>query len=429
LLLQQKVQHKALRPRLDKKFACIGPKCEDSCCSGWTVHVDRQSFESYKALPESPLRPLFEERLVVNVQSKTDRDFSIIQLNPDGACPFLSAEKLCSIQTTHGADHLSTACATYPRRMRIIDNVSETSLELSCPEAARVVLLDPHFMPLRKVAASGHGRYTPFVRVVRELDLPNGNPYQYLWEIREFLLLVLKDRSYPLWQRLFVVGMFCQRLTQVTTPVEGEAEGARGTIPRLLEGYGEIMQQSRLRGVMDAIPTNHERQLTLAIQLLDRRVEVTEPPRRILECVREFATGIGYQIGEPIEKAIPGYRQALVTHFQPFLERYEFIFENYLVNTVLRRRFPYGDDVLSTGPTTPTAEFTTMTVEFALIQTLAIGMAGEHGANFGPEHVVRLVQSFSKAFEHSQEVRTSVADFVEHNQLGRTESLAVMLRH
>ena len=39
-------------------FRCIGPACEDTCCQGWSVPVDRAAWDKYQNLPESPLRVL-----------------------------------------------------------------------------------------------------------------------------------------------------------------------------------------------------------------------------------------------------------------------------------------------------------------------------------------------------------------------------------
>ena len=37
-------------------------------------------------------------------------------------------------------------CSAYPRVMNVVDDVLQRSLDLSCPEAARMVLLDPNPM-------------------------------------------------------------------------------------------------------------------------------------------------------------------------------------------------------------------------------------------------------------------------------------------
>ena len=86
-------------------------------------------------------------------------------------------------------------------------------------------------------------------------------------EIRHFHILVLKDRSYPLWQRLFIIGLFSKRLTDVLNAPANN----RDTVPLLLRGYAELMQQSRLRSTMDAVAAQPETQLSIILKLLDAR--------------------------------------------------------------------------------------------------------------------------------------------------------------
>jgi hypothetical protein len=62
-----------------------------------------------------------------------------------GGCPFLSAG-LCSIQQRLGEGFLPKMCATYPRVVNRVDDVLQRSLDLACPEASRVLLLDPQPM-------------------------------------------------------------------------------------------------------------------------------------------------------------------------------------------------------------------------------------------------------------------------------------------
>jgi lysine-N-methylase len=42
-----------------------------------------------------------------------------------------------------------------------------------------------------------------------------------------------------------------------------------------------------------------------------------------------------------------------------------------------------------------------MMVHYGIIQTVLIGVAGFHEAEFGGGHVIKVIQSFTKAFEHS----------------------------
>ena len=39
---------KIVTPNYYKDFKCIADKCSDTCCAGWDVDVDEQSYEFYK---------------------------------------------------------------------------------------------------------------------------------------------------------------------------------------------------------------------------------------------------------------------------------------------------------------------------------------------------------------------------------------------
>lgn len=54
-----------LRPQYAKRFRCIGGACEDACCSGWAVTIDRstyQKYESYATAVEGMLHRTFRKR-------------------------------------------------------------------------------------------------------------------------------------------------------------------------------------------------------------------------------------------------------------------------------------------------------------------------------------------------------------------------------
>ncbi len=127
-------------------------------------------------------------------------------------------------------------------------------------------------------------------------------------------------------------------------------------IPRLLESYAELLHQERLRGVMAGIPANPERQIALAMELIERRAGMAAMPQRLLECIVDFCKGLNHRFGKPAAEAVPAYEQANATYFQPFLKQHgEDALENYLVWSVLRRRFPFGDELLFPNETADAA--------------------------------------------------------------------------
>ena len=41
---------KDLKPNYYDKFICIGHKCPDTCCQGWSIDVDQKSHKKYEIL-------------------------------------------------------------------------------------------------------------------------------------------------------------------------------------------------------------------------------------------------------------------------------------------------------------------------------------------------------------------------------------------
>ena len=39
-------------PAYMKNFSCLGSTCEDTCCSGWTIDIDKKTYEFYENNPE-----------------------------------------------------------------------------------------------------------------------------------------------------------------------------------------------------------------------------------------------------------------------------------------------------------------------------------------------------------------------------------------
>jgi lysine-N-methylase len=68
-------------------------------------------------------------------------------------------------------------------------------------------------------------------------------------------------------------------------------------------------------------------------------------------------------------------------------------------------------------------------VHYAIIQTVLIGLAGFHKAEFGPAHVVKVVQSFTKAFEHSLTFPQRTLQILSDQGVKTCAGLAILIRN
>ncbi len=380
-----------LRPQYAKSFHCLGRSCGDNCCRAWEVVVDKSSYQRFER--NAALLPWMKEYFSLLTEGVSESRHAVIQFTPSGECPFLSAERLCSLQQQYGADYLPEGCVQYPRNPHRVDGLLEQPLSLSCIEAARLVLLNPHLLPGE---LTGPAAYSRLLTMPDKVMLRSGREFRYFWDVREFCLILVQDRTYSLWQRLFLLGMFCKRLGDVLRSQEF------GRTPKLLRDYAEIASEGKLLAEMDAIPVRTMVQVQMVAQvafgyLPQHKWELC----RIQECLQDFLVGVGYHTDSGLESCTRRYGDAYREYYEPFLQKHPHLLENYLINHIFRVVFPFGQDPEKVFER-PEREFLLMCLEFAVLKGLLIGMAGHYRQALNEEHVVKLVQSLAKSFEHDR---------------------------
>lgn len=413
---------KLIQPDYSEDFRCIGPACEDPCCEQWTVYVDQGTFEKYQNLPAGPLRTIIDENVLRTPESAQANGgpvaatFAQIHMDTSHKCPLLSADRLCRIQVEHGEELLPHACATYPRVAYSINGVTEKALSLSCPEAARLVLLNPH---LRTGAVQDDG---PRVGDNRANE---GDPCLTLfWSIRNFALALVRNRVYPLWQRLYLLDLFSRRFDAIAPDERLER------VPRLLADFEVAVASGHLQATMNTLPIDNAQQLDVVLLLAGLLLHQSYVRPRFVECVQAFTQGIGNGPGATLESLAAGYATAHDRYYEPFFQKHPHILENYLINTIFRCQFPFGRDWAKTGVApSMTRESALLTAQFALIKGMLIGVAGFHREEFSADHVVHSVQAASKHFEHHTEFLTRAHALLVEKRMDGQLGLAVLLRN
>ena len=128
-------------PQYYHEFRCIASACPDSCCKEWEVDVDADAAAYYRTLPGE-----LGDRLRQVLKDTEDGAVMIIE---DGRCPMWRRDGLCRIQAELGHDALCQTCREFPRLRHDYGNFAEYGLELSCPEAARLILTGSHAMTVQ----------------------------------------------------------------------------------------------------------------------------------------------------------------------------------------------------------------------------------------------------------------------------------------
>lgn len=117
------------------KFKCIADKCKFTCCEGWDINVDNNTYDKWKRDKKD------SEYLLNNVKIKKCNEKTEYFINKEiyEACAFLDGQGLCNIVKSHGEEYLSLTCHTFPRLENVFENKKELSLSCACPEVVEIL--------------------------------------------------------------------------------------------------------------------------------------------------------------------------------------------------------------------------------------------------------------------------------------------------
>ena len=386
-----------------KQFHCIGSACEDTCCAGWKVTIDKKTYKKYSKSKNSDLRKLFDESIQRNRSHGSDYDYGKIKLQEDGRCPFLTEDQWCKIHGTLGEDYLSITCKTYPREYNTINGVLERSATTSCPEIARLALLDPNameFLEIEELVDSSAIRG----RNINTEDISHQKQVlKFFWELRIFTIGILQAREYKLWERLVILGIFYQSIQEIN------ATGSIAEIPELILEYTTGIEKGLFDQTLQEVPVNEMVQIELLKNIINKKVEQGINSKRYVECFNDFVKGLKPNATETYAEVIANYTNACEFYYYPFMKEREYILENYLVNYVFKNSFPFSkeDNFFD--------NYVLMVLHYALIKMHLIGLAAYYKADFSEEIIIKLIQSFGKVIEHNQIFLEDTLKFVKES--------------
>lgn len=120
-------------PEYYDEFSCIASRCKDSCCAGWEIDIDDESYEYYRSVEEP-----FGDRLRESMFVAEDGGYRF-KLKGPKRCAMLNDNNLCDLYTALGEEALCEVCTEYPRFSLVYGQVEQKALSLSCEEVGRIL--------------------------------------------------------------------------------------------------------------------------------------------------------------------------------------------------------------------------------------------------------------------------------------------------
>lgn len=376
------------------KFNCTGPECEDTCCSGWwNVNIDVDTYQKYEQNQHEVLAPLFKLALSKNTLPSADHknNFGVMKMKSDGECHFLQEDKLCAIHSHMGAQALSDTCRLYPRYLNRFGSQRENALGISCPEAARLVLLNPQPMQFTTIAPDPAIDEKPFTsyRVPLQGD---GDPQQIaiLNDFRTVIIAILQFREISLDARLMLLGFLLEDANNIIS--SEQFAHASELIPVLESFVGMLSQPDQLEAQFAQIKSDTPYKLAMVSKLVAHSL-ADRASARFRECLQAATEGLESGTATA-EDRLHRYTQSYTAFYLPFFQNKEYIFENYLVNQVVTRLFPF-----TRGSYLDL--YRELVCNLSVIQVLLVGMAAKH-QGLDEQTVIQLFQTFARNSNHNR---------------------------
>ena len=164
-----------------KQFSCAIKDCPNTCCKGWRVIFDEDTYRRYLAEPGKN-----GIRLRSSIKKINEEVYFRTSLKQ---CTFYEKEGTCNLQRTLGMDYMPLVCRQYPRFYQHYGPFAEEALFLSCPEVARLFIM--HVDNIRYVKSDRLISYERWGTNEDEVYL------HWLCDMREEMIRILWDKEQP----------------------------------------------------------------------------------------------------------------------------------------------------------------------------------------------------------------------------------------
>lgn len=377
-------------PDYYQAFKCIAGTCEETCCAGWYIAIDEETYKKYKKVKHPEMQKRLQKELVARKGNASQECAAKIKLK-NNRCAFLNTKGLCDIYSELGERYLSETCKLFPRTINAVGTHKELSLALSCPEAARLILLRKE--PIRFDLVEDTFK---FPILGGQLARSEGKAKTFedcLPMIRTGLFNILQDRKQSFISRW-------QELEQLFLKLE------QFRVRRDIKGLTTFLNGQSVGGKKPMANSNPKAELeqlqALWYGLIELRQQKKWPSTRYEACYEQMVSGLS-DTAQPMKWQEQKYTEG-VKRFNQLLEgELGRIMENYFVNYIYERLVPLDKP-------TVLESFEEMKFYFYCIKLHMIGMSLQGEVTL--EQIVQLIQSFTRVFDHNEQLKINLKKYV-----------------
>lgn len=286
------------------------------------------------------------------------------------------------------------------------------SLDVACPEAARLILLNEE--GIRFVSKEEKlGKYIISAQVDTTLKEVKNTPLKYFKEVRDFCIEIIQNRQFKLSERLYVLGDFINKLD----------DGFENNSNEIVKFINEYDVKTTLKEYKDedinSLLGNSNMNYIIQINFFMKMLKILKVDKEIESVsfknyTETMLNGYNIQDDESISKNSHLYIKAFKEYEYILENKYDYIFENYLVNYIYNNMFPFNE-VISLFDT---YIMLLMRVSFIKFYLVGLYLNGEDNDN---KKIAEFIQVFSKTIEHHKSFLMDSLAYIKRNELNNIE--------
>ena len=357
-------------PDFYPEFKCLAGACKHTCCAGWEIDIDEDTWDYFHSVEGSFGDKLRSYMTQEETEEGVDRFF---RLMPDGRCPFLNQEGLCEIICHSGEEVLPEVCTEYPRFVLEYADVREKCMALSCEAVGKLLF----------------GREKPLT--FPEMEIPGDSEQDEedeewiscLRQAQEEVFALLQDRTRPIEERLSRALAYSDWVQEQLD--EDEADDEDEAVDKADEESGSAGIEQEALAEEEGILTPRELALKrhaffAKLELLDEECgRVQEETRRAIEAMSEDE-----------------YRKEMDEFLLACPDK-DLDYEHILVSYVFR----YGMRAVYDGLFADKVRLAA--ISLLMIRDLELVRYRKNGRHFTLEDRIDMARLFSRQVEHSEE--------------------------
>ena len=367
---------KVLKPFYYDDFNCIANKCIDSCCVGWNVYIDKNTYKKYKKV-----RGEFGKKISNSINrikvNGNDLSYGKIKLK-NNICPMMNEEKLCDVYINLGEEYLCNTCKAYPRNINKYNNIYERNLLMSCPEVARYL-----------IKHKGDFYFSMDEEELSDLDedyivnkIYDENLYNLLWDARSLAMEIIQFKEIEIWKRIIFFKILCDKIQVLIN------ENSYENYQILLNNFRNEIVNDHIINSLDKITIVPGIKMSFTQTILQLRNNFGIKNEKYLNLIDEY--------NELVKKNNTGTLMTKIENeFNEFLREHNNVLENLLVYLI----YKYFMRALYTKKLE--VKTNNIIISYAVIKMLLLARWYKNNKILNEEDFVEVFYIFSRVIEHN----------------------------